>query len=91
MDKNKLYQKYKYLIPKVIKDINCQYRSQDEWQEYFDAGEIGLVIAINTFDINRGDKSTYFYTCIKHNILILFKSKVSYKRRINYLEKDSLE
>lgn len=86
-----LYKKYKFLIYKVIKDIKCQFRNDDEWQEYYDAGELGLIQAINTYNKELSPTSSYFYTCIKNNILILFKSKTSDKRKINYLMKESLE
>lgn len=86
-----LYKKYKFLIYKVIKDIKCQFRNDDEWQEYYDAGELGLIQAINTYNKELNPTSSYFYTCIKNNILILFKSKTSDKRKINYLMKESLE
>lgn len=91
MNNLELYKKYKFLIYKVIKDIKCQFRSDDEWQEYYDAGELGLIQAINTYKEEINPTSSYFYTCIKNNILILFKSKTSDKRKINYLMKESLE
>lgn len=90
MTKQQLYEKYKYLIYKVLKDTNCKPKNEDEWQEYYGYGEIGLIKAINTFDINKNDTSTYFYTCIKNDILVGFKYRQSEKRKINFFENTSL-
>ena len=89
MNKEELYNKYKYLIYKVIKDLNCRYRTEEEWQEYYDFGEMGLLKAINTYDF-RNEKSTYFYKCIRREILWLFRYKGMNKRKINYLLLESL-
>lgn len=89
--KSNLYFKYKSLIHKVIRDLNCQYKTQDEYQEYYDYGEIGLLIAIDKFDLSKKDKISYFYKCIKRSLIVLFKYKNYYKRKINYLMLLSLE
>ena len=89
-DKERLYNKYYFLIFKVIKDLHCEYRNEEELEEYIYHGKVGLLNAINTF---KGEKetSTYFYTCIKNRIAFFFKRKDTNKRRINYLYKDSLD
>ena len=89
-DKERLYNKYYFLIFKVIKDLHCEYRNEEELEEFIYHGKVGLLNAINTF---KGEKetSTYFYTCIKNRIARFFKRKDTNKRRINYLYKDSLD
>lgn len=89
-DKERLYNKYYFLIFKVIKDLHCEYRNEEELEEYIYHGKVGLLNAINTF---KGEKetSTYFYTCIKNRIAFFFKRKDTNKRKINYLYKDSLD
>ena len=61
--KEKLYNQYKGLIFKVIKDLNCQWQTQDEWQEIFDTGELGLIKAINKVEVDNL-KTSYFYKYI---------------------------
>ena len=91
MNKNELYEKYKFLIFNVMKDVNCFHRTDDEWQEYYDAGEMGLLNAIKQFDPNREEKISFFYKCIKTSILREFYLRKRNSRYINYLEKDSLD
>ena len=90
MTKEEMYDKYKALIPKVIRDMNCYYRTTDEYQELYDSGQIGLLQAINTFDFSKKATSTYMYACIKRNIMIYFHSKQMLKRKVNYLNNISI-
>ena len=89
-DKERLYNKYYFLIYKVIKDLNCSFKSEEELEEYVYHGKVGLLNAINTFN-GKKETSTYFYTCIRNEIMVFFKRKDTNKRRINYLYKDSLD
>lgn len=89
--KQKLFDKYYRLIFKAIKDLNCYYKTEDEFQEYVDYGVIGLLTAINNYDKNKNAKTTYFYTCIRNTIIVAFTRKDTDKRKINYLEKQSLD
>lgn len=53
----------------AIKYKNYKYKNQDEFQEYFDAGEIGLLRGIRTYNPSMGYKiSTYLYRCICNEI-----------------------
>ena len=90
MTKEELYNKYKHLIFKVMKDINCQFKDQEEFQYFYDYGELGLLRAINDYDY-RTDGSTYFYICIKTSIMVSIQMKERHKRKINYINLLSLD
>ena len=53
----------------AIKNKHIYWSTEDEFREYYDAGELGLIRGIKTFDENKGYKiSTYLYTCIVNEI-----------------------
>lgn len=89
MTKSELYNQYKFLILKVMKDLHCQYRTEDEWQDYYDAGQLGLIRAINEYDYSS-KKTPFFYSCIKREILNFFHYKTFNKRKINFMLLNSL-
>ena len=93
MQKNKeyYYSKYKGLIPKVIRDLNCQYRNKEEYQNYYDFGELGLLLGINKFDDSKEEKVSYFYKSIKSSILYYFSYKSIKLRQLNYIDLISLD
>ncbi len=55
------------LIYKVIKDLHCYWRTEDEFQDLYDAGLLGLVRGAKKYD-GSSTPGTYFYTCIKNEI-----------------------
>lgn len=58
------------LIYLAIKKLNLSWETEDEWQDYYDAGLEGLINGANTFDLTQNIKpSTYLYKCIKNNIV----------------------
>lgn len=59
------------LINKAIKDLNCRYRNQDEFEAYYYAGLIGLIKASKTYNSEKG-KSTYLYKSIERRIKTVF-------------------
>jgi RNA polymerase sigma factor (sigma-70 family) len=69
------------LIHKVIKDLNCVYRNDDEYDRFYYAGLFGLITAIKTFDEEKGN-STYLYNAIKYRIISVFNYN-SNPRRYN--------
>lgn len=91
MNKDQLYEKYRFLVYKVIKDLGCKYRNDDEFEEYKFWGDLGLIKAINNFDESKNQTSTFFYKSIKNSILQLFKMKTADVRRINYMYLESLD
>lgn len=91
MTKESLYEKYKFLIFKVIKDLNCQYRNVDEYEEYIYNGKLGLLQAINNYNPDIYSSSAYFYTSIRNAILLFFTKKSYNKNKINYIQMISLD
>lgn len=92
LEKNKeyLYNKYHFLIYRVIKDLHCQINSEEELEEYVFYGQVGLINAINNYNGEK-NTSTFFYKCIKNEIMVDFKRKNTNKRKINYIYKNSLD
>ena len=70
------------LIYKVIKDLKCYWRTEDEFQDYYDAGLEGLIMGAKTYD-GSSKPSTYLYPCIKNMIIREFVTSEQLKRRIN--------
>lgn len=56
------------LIGKVIKDLKCYWRTEDEFQDLYDAGMIGLIKGAKEYKKELSSKSTYLYECIKNEI-----------------------
>lgn len=67
------------LIHKAIKDLHCVYKNQEEFEEYYYAGLIGLIKASKTYDKTIG-KSTYLYNNICLRIKSVFKYNSNPKR-----------
>lgn len=57
------------LIHLVIKRLHLTWKTEDEFQAYYDAGVDGLIDGARTFDESKGyTQSTYLYTCIANRI-----------------------
>lgn len=91
-------EKKQYIDTLVNENINlvhhvlqCKFKfnsRQDEYDDYFQEGCIGLIKAANTFDESKGYVfSTYACMCISNSILMYMRVK----SRINKIEKVSLE
>lgn len=83
------------LIKKVIRDMHCRYRTEEEYQEYYSAGTLGLVKGAKTYD-GSVKVSTYLYACIKNEIAQVFTYNSRQKRygqveSLNKLIKDGDE
>ena len=72
------------LVKKVIKDMHCRYQDENEYEEYFSAGLLGLVKGAKTYD-GSVKVSTYLYACIKNEIARVFKNN-SKERRYGIIE-----
>lgn len=69
MNENEKYLQYRGLIFLAIKKKHVYYKTEDEFQEYIDAGTDGLIKGIRTFDETKNVKeSTYVYKCIETEI-----------------------
>lgn len=78
--KDKLIQDYDSFIKFVIKDMHLGYL----YDEIYDLALIGFAQAVNTYDESKKIKATtYFYECIKNEILKGTKQYKIYKERYN--------
>ena len=69
----------------AIKQKHLHWNTDDEFQEFFDAGEEGLLKGIRTYRQEKGYKiSTYLFTCISNEIFKLIEKNNSEKRRNIY-------
>ena len=74
------------LIGIAFKQMHLYFRTQDDYQDYTDAGTDGLLRGIRTFDENREvKKSTYYYTCIRNEIhkKIVEKNRLKNQRLVS--------
>lgn len=71
------------LIGKAIKDLRCYWNTDDEYQEIYDAGMIGLIRGAKTYDESKSSIGTYLYTCIKNEICKSIYLSEMQKRKIN--------
>lgn len=67
------------LINKVMKDLNCEIKSQDDYEQYYYAGLIGLIKSSRKYDSSKG-KSGYLYKGIKRYIIAEFIKNSTKKR-----------
>ncbi|MBO7732068.1 MAG: sigma-70 family RNA polymerase sigma factor [Methanobrevibacter sp.] len=68
------------LIHKVMKDLNYHYRGDDDFDEVFYYGLLGLINGIDTLNEAKGN-SSYLYTCIKNKIMQLFVIRSAQMRK----------
>lgn len=60
------------LVNLMIKELHCQWKTNDEWQEYFDYGLEGLIKGAKQYDESKGKPSTYLCKCIANSIRRVF-------------------
>lgn len=72
----------KGLIFKAIKDLKCHWKTEDEFQNYYDAGLLGLIKGAKTYD-GSSTPGTYLYACIKNMIIREFYMSEQSPRKIN--------
>lgn len=78
------------LIYKCIKDMHLYWNTEDEFQDYYDAGLLGLIKGVKTYNESKSKPSTYLYQCIKNEIGQEIKMSNCQKRIINKMYKSSL-
>lgn len=71
MDKEKLFLENENLIYYVLKKLGV-YHLKDE---LYDAGAIGLIKGINSYDADLSKPTTYLYRCIANEIMMTFRKK----------------
>lgn len=82
MDINKQIKDNEGLIGKVLKDIHFRKIRDDDFEEVYSAGRVGLYYGIMSYD-GSSKPSTYYYKCIKNEILRTFQFKSSKKHKFN--------
>ena len=91
INKEELYLKYKRLVPKVMQDLHCIYRTEEERQQYYDYAELGLIRGISNYDPTKELSTRYFYLCIRNSITNYFRAKNMQKRYLDYTNMASLD
>lgn len=77
--RDKLIVGYMYLINKVIYSLISDV-SKADLQELFSVGEIGLINAVDNFDISLNVQfSTYAFTCIRNEIVSFLRGKHNFE------------
>ena len=72
------------LIDYTIKKMNLYWNTDDEYQDYYDAGLDGLINGAKTYNSSVGKISTYLVVCIKNSIKQYLKIKSAKKRNNIY-------
>lgn len=78
--KLELYNQYKGMIFKVIKDMHCEIKNKEQYREYYDIAEMGLIKAINNIREQEKITTTYFYKYMKNELINYFHYKTRPKR-----------
>lgn len=71
------------LINKCLIDLHCYYKTEDEYQNLYDAGLVGLINGVRSYNHNISKISTWLYKCIRNEICKEIYSSEKHKRRIN--------
>jgi RNA polymerase sigma factor (sigma-70 family) len=72
MDVDKLIVENIPLINLMIKQLHCSWKTNDEYQEYYDNGLEGLIKGAKLYDESKGKASTYLSNCIANSIKRVF-------------------
>lgn len=80
MDIDNLILKNQKLIYKAIKNLNCVYKTEYEFEKIYDAGLDGLIKGAKTYDESKGKPSTWLMPCIMNEIKHCFVISSAQKR-----------
>lgn len=80
MNQDDLIVKNTKLIYKVIQRMHLTYKTEDELQDYYDAGLLGMIKAAKYYDEAKTKPSTFFYTAIANEIKKFLIVKTAKKR-----------
>lgn len=79
------------LIFLAIKNEHFYWKTDDEFQDFVDAGYDGLLQGIRTYDPNKNIKeSTYYYTCIKNEMIKVITNKHRIKNQAKVVSLNTL-
>lgn len=86
-DKEQLVLDNQGLIIKVMKDLHLYWENDEEFDDYYYEGLIGLIKGAKEYDYSKSNSSTFLYVCIKNQInhFLLYKNT---KGRTNPYGKD---
>jgi len=79
------------LIYKCIQNFHSQYISDDEFETLYYYGILGLMRGIDSYDETKSAQSTYYYACIKNEMIQYIRSKELHKEKINHIHKYSID
>ena len=79
------------LIYKVIKGMNLYWKTEDEFQDIYDAGLEGLIRGAKTYDPTKTKAITYLSKCIRNMIIRQIYLSECNNRKINKEYKVSLD
>ena len=79
--KNKLIEHNMRLVAHVVK----KYQYTDyETEDLLSVGTIGLIKAVNTFNVDRGSRlATYAAKCVENEILMLLRAHKKYSKEVS--------
>ena len=79
--RNVLINRNMRLVAQVVK----KYQGSDyETEDLLSVGTIGLIKAVNTFDLDKGSRlATYAAKCVENEILMLFRANKKYSREVS--------
>ena len=80
-EKDELYEKYKKLINKVLRDLHCNIKNVEQYEDYYSVAQLGLAKAINNIGGDwKNAKSSYYYAYIRNEIINYFSYRSTPKR-----------
>lgn len=82
--RNMLIEHNMRLVAHVVKKYQCQ---DYDTEDLLSAGTIGLIKAVNTFDVDKGSRlATYAARCVENEILMLFRAGKKRAKEVSLFE-----
>lgn len=82
--RNMLIEHNMRLVAHVVKKYQCQ---DYDTEDLLSAGTIGLIKAVNTFDVDKGSRlATYAARCVKNEILMLLRAGKKRAKEVSLFE-----
>ena len=84
MNNNVMFESNTKLVWRVIKNMHLYATKDVDMDDYYQIGCIGLLKAVDTYDVNKGTAfSTYACRCIQNELRLHFKNNNNIHNRIN--------
>ena len=82
--RNMLIEHNMRLVAHVVKKYQCQ---DYDTEDLLSAGTIGLIKAVNTFDVDKGSRlATYAARCVENELLMLFRAGKKRAKEVSLFE-----